>query len=162
MSHMKLQIGDKAPDFKISSQPDKSTSLRDYTGKWIVLYFYPRDNTPGCTLEARDFSCLVDEFAILDAVILGVSKDSLASHRNFITRHNLNIELLSDPGSEVMKSYGVWRMKNMHSREFPGAVRSTFLIDPEGRIAAIWDNVRAKGHAEAVLGYLKKILEQTG
>jgi len=156
---MKLKIGDIAHDFVLNNQLGEDVSLGNFKGQWIVLYFYPKDNTPGCTLEAKDFSCLVDNFADLNTKIIGISKDSVKSHRNFTGKYDLKIELLSDQDKEIMKKFGVWRMKKMYGKERMGIVRSTFLIDPQGKINQIWDNVRAKSHAEKVLQYLKTVTE---
>lgn len=149
-----LQAGESAPEFTLADAGEEQLRLKDLLGRWVVLYFYPRDNTPGCTLEAIEFSRLRDDFAALDAVIVGVSKDSCQSHRKFAERHGLSLVLLSDPDSAVQKSYGVWRPKKFMGREFLGTVRSTFLIDPAGKIARVWDNVRADGHADEVLAEL--------
>jgi peroxiredoxin Q/BCP len=114
------------------------------------LYFYPKDNTQGCTTEACDFTVALPDFEGLDAVILGVSPDSPKKHRNFIEKKELQITLLADEDKEVLESYGVWQLKKMYGREYMGVVRSTFLIDPDGKIAKIWDKVKVKGHVEAV------------
>ncbi len=152
-----LQIGDNAPDFTLQNQSKEKVSLRDYAGSWLILYFYPKDNTSGCTLEAKEFTCLVDAFSELGAIVIGVSKDSIKSHNNFIEKHDLDLELLSDPEHEVMEKYGVWQIKKLYGREFMGVVRSTFLISPEGEIAHAWYKVKAKGHAEKVLETLKEL-----
>ena len=144
-----------APDFTLQNGAEQTVKLSDFKGKWVVLYFYPRDNTPGCTLEALAFTSLKKDFALQNAVVLGVSKDSCASHQKFTDKQSLTIELLSDPDSAVQKKYGVWRPKKFMGREFLGTVRSTFLIDPQGKIAKIWDNVKAKGHAHLVLEELQ-------
>ena len=157
MKMIELQIGDKAPDFTLKNQSAEDVSLREYAGSWLVLYFYPKDNTPGCSLEAKEFTCLVDEFSALDTIILGVSKDSIKSHNNFIEKQDLGIDLLSDPEHEVMEKYGVWQKKKLYGNEFLGVVRSTFLITPEGEIAQAWYKVKAKGHAEMVLEKLKEL-----
>ena len=145
-----LEVGDKAPEFCLPNQDENEICLRDLKGKWIVLYFYPKDNTPGCTTEACDFTENLPDFEGLDAVVLGVSPDSPKKHRNFIEKKNLGITLLSDENKEVLESYGVWQLKKMCGKEYMGVVRSTFLIDPDGIIAEIWRNVRVKGHVEKV------------
>jgi peroxiredoxin Q/BCP len=155
-----LQAGDPAPKFVLTDAGEEQFKLKDLLGRWVVLYFYPRDNTPGCTLEAIDFSRLREDFTALDTVIVGISKDSCQSHRKFAERHQLSLVLLSDPDSTVQKSYGVWRPKKFMGREFLGTVRSTFLIDPTGSISRVWDNVRADGHAGEVLAELKRQREQ--
>ncbi len=152
-----LKIGDKAPEFCLPNQDEVEVCLRDLSGKWVVLYFYPKDNTPGCTTEACDFTNSLPEFEGLDAVVLGVSPDSPKKHRNFIEKKSLKITLLSDEEKEVCQKYGVWQLKKMCGREYMGVVRSTFLISPEGTIEAIWEKVRVKGHVEAVKEKLKEI-----
>ena len=152
-----LEVGDKAPDFCLPNQDENEVCLRDLKGKWIVLYFYPKDNTPGCTTEACDFTQNLPDFEGLDAVVLGVSPDSPKKHRNFIEKKNLGITLLSDENKEVLESYGVWQLKKMCGKEYMGVVRSTFLIDPDGIIAEIWRNVRVKGHVEKVKERLKEL-----
>jgi len=124
--------------------------LRDLRGKWIVLYFYPKDNTPGCTTEACDFSDAAPDFSSLNAVILGVSADSTAKHRDFIDKKDLSITLLSDESTSMMQEYGVWAMKKNYGKEYMGIVRSTFIINPEGIVKAIWKNVKVKEHARIV------------
>ena len=150
-----LNIGDKAPEFTLPNQDNVEISLRDLLGKWIVLYFYPKDSTPGCTTEACDFTLALPQFEPLGAVILGVSPDSTASHQRFIAKQKLEITLLSDTNTEVAQRYGVWQLKKLYGKEYMGIVRSTFLISPEGKIAHIWSGVKVKGHAEEV----KKTLE---
>ncbi len=157
MKNIILQIGDHAPDFTLLNQSEEDVSLSDYAGSWLVLYFYPKDNTSGCTLEAKEFTCLVDAFSELGAIVIGVSKDSIQSHNNFIEKHDLGIELLSDPDHVVMEKYGVWQKKKLYGKEFMGVVRSTFLITPEGMIAQAWHKVKAKDHAEKVLETLKEL-----
>lgn len=150
MSNDTLKTGDNAPVFRLTDQDDQEVGLEDFKGKWVVLYFYPKDNTPGCTVEAVDFTGLKDELEALDTVVLGVSPDSTKSHRNFIAKKELTIRLLSDPDHKVIEQYGAWRLKKNYGREYYGVARSTYLIDPEGNIAHPWANVKAKGHAEAV------------
>ncbi len=145
-----LEVGTKAPEFCLPNQDEVEVCLRDFKGKWIVLYFYPKDNTPGCTTEACDFTATKDEFDNMDAVILGVSPDSPKKHRNFIEKKNLGITLLSDENKEVLKAYGVWQLKKMCGKEYMGVVRTTYIIDPDGNIAAGWEKVKVKGHVEAV------------
>lgn len=153
----KLKISQDAPKFTLQDTNENEVKLSDFAGKWIILYFYPRDNTPGCTIEAIDFSALRKDFEKLGAVVLGVSKDSCASHQKFTEKKSLTINLLSDPEVEVQKKYGVWRPKKFMGKEFLGTIRSTFLINPKGIIVKIWDSVKAKGHAEDVLSTLKKL-----
>ncbi|ACZ11219.1 thioredoxin-dependent thiol peroxidase [Sulfurospirillum deleyianum] len=145
-----LNRGDIAPAFSLPNQDNVEISLRDLEGKWVVLYFYPKDNTPGCTSEACDFTEALPAFEDLNAVILGISPDSPKSHQNFILKQNLEITLLSDEAKEVAQNYGVWQMKKNYGKEYMGIVRSTFLIDPAGKIAQVWSNVKVKEHANAV------------
>lgn len=139
-----LEVGMKAPEFRIPNQDEVEICLRDLIGKWIVLYFYPRDNTPGCTTQACDFTAELPNFEDLDAVILGVSPDSPKKHRNFIEKKELEITLLADEEKEVCQAYGVWQLKKFMGRESMGVVRSTFIINPEGEIAAIWEKVNVR------------------
>ena len=145
-----LNVGDVVPDFCLPNQDEEEICLRDIKGRWIVLYFYPKDNTPGCTTEACDFTEALPDFEGLNATILGVSPDSPKKHRNFIEKKELKITLLADEEKEVCQLFGVWQLKKNYGREYMGVVRSTFIIDPEGKIAAKWENVRVKGHVEAV------------
>ena len=147
----------KAPEFCLPNQDETEICLRDLAGKWVVLYFYPKDNTPGCTTEACDFSNELEEFEDLDAVILGVSPDSPKKHRNFIEKKGLKITLLSDEDKEVLKAYGAWGLKKMYGKEYEGVIRSTFIIDPNGEIVAEWRKVRVKGHVEEVKNKLKEL-----
>lgn len=146
-----LEQGSKAPDFALNNAIGRRVRLSDYAGKWVVLYFYPKDNTPGCTLEARDFSAILPEFTKKNAVVIGVSPDSEQSHCGFIKKHGLTVELLSDTDQAVLEKYGVWREKNRYGRKFMGVVRTTFLIDPAGLIKKIWDEMKGSGHAQQVL-----------
>ena len=139
-----LEIGQKAPEFCNPNQDNVEICLRDLKGKWIILYFYPKDNTPGCTNEACDFTQREAEFDNLDAVILGVSPDSPKKHQNFIEKHNLSITLLADEEKTLCKAYGVWQMKKNYGKEYMGVVRGTFIINPAGEIAAIWENVKVR------------------
>ncbi len=149
------KLKSKAPEFTALTTEEERLSLKDLKGAWVVLYFYPRDNTPGCTIEAEEFTGLIPQFKKLDAEVIGVSKDSCASHQKFVKAKKLKVTLLSDPDSEIQKAYGVWRTKKFMGRSFKGTIRSTFLIDPKGKIAAVWDEVSAKGHAEEVLTTLR-------
>lgn len=151
-----LEVGTVAPEFCLPNQDDVEICLRDLKGKWIVLYFYPKDNTPGCTTEACDFSDAAPDFSNLNAIIIGVSADSTAKHRNFIEKKDLSITLLSDESTTMLQDYGVWSLKKNYGREYMGIVRSTFIIDPKGVIKAIWEKVKVKDHAKEV----KKKLEE--
>lgn len=154
-----LKVGDKAPELTLPNQDGVEVSLRDLEGKWIVLYFYPKDNTPGCTTQACEFTEALPVFDDLDTAILGVSPDSPKKHTNFIAKKNLLITLLADESKEVCEKYGVWQLKKMCGREYMGVVRSTFLISPESKIEALWQKVRVKGHVETVKQKLKEIVK---
>ena len=155
-----LKVGQFAPDFCLLDQEGNQTCLENFRGKWVILFFYPRDNTPGCTLEAKNFSCLKNDFEAENAVVIGASRDSVQSHRRFIEKKELKITLLSDDQANVHRMYDVLHPKHFRGKEVISAVRTTFLIDPEGKIARIWDNVRAAGHAEKVLSELKSLKEK--
>ncbi|BAG04314.1 thioredoxin-dependent thiol peroxidase [Microcystis aeruginosa] len=154
---MTLEVGQKAPEFATPNQRGEISKLADFAGQWLVLYFYPKDNTPGCSAEAIDFTALSPQFQQLNAVILGVSPDSEKSHCRFIEKHNLTIQLLSDPEHQLAEIYQVWGLKKFMGKEYMGIRRSTFLIDPRGNIAYIWSNVKVKAHAEAVLKKLEEL-----
>lgn len=154
---MTLEVGQKAPEFATPNQRGEISKLADFAGQWLVLYFYPKDNTPGCSTEAIDFTALSPQFQQLNAVILGVSPDSAKSHCRFIEKHNLTIQLLSDPEHQLAEIYQVWGLKKFMGKEYMGIKRSTFLIDPQGNIAYIWSNVKVKAHAEAVLKKLEEL-----
>lgn len=145
-----LAVGAKAPDFELDGA-DGPIRLSDYAGKVLVLYFYPKDDTTGCTKEALDFSAHLDAFSAAGAEILGVSKDSVASHAKFAAKHELKVRLGSDPSGEVTEAYGAWVEKSMYGRKYMGIERCTFLIGEDGTIAALWRKVKVPGHAEAVL-----------
>jgi peroxiredoxin Q/BCP len=153
-----LEVGSVSPDFCLSNQDDVEICSRDLRGKWIVLYFYPKDSTPGCTTEACEFSAAVDEYDDMGAIILGVSADSTKSHRNFIGKQNLDITLLSDPTTQMMQDYGVWAMKKNYGKEYMGIVRSTYIIDPKGIVKAAWSNVKVKEHVAKVKEELAKLV----
>jgi len=157
MKENKIKIGDIAPDFCMPNQDEEDICLKNYTGKNVVLYFYPKDNTPGCSLEAMTFTKYKDEFEKNNTTIIGISKDSCESHRKFIEKKNLNLNLVSDEDKEMQEKYGVWRLKKFMGKEFMGTVRSTFLIDSEGKVRRIWDKVKVKGHVEDVLNEVKKL-----
>ena len=145
-----LNVGDTVPEFCLPNQDEEEICLRDIKGRWIVLYFYPKDNTPGCTTEACDFTEALPEFENLNAIVLGVSPDSPKKHRNFIEKKELKITLLADEDKELCKLFGVWQLKKNYGREYMGVVRSTFIIDPDGKIATKWEKVRVKGHVKVV------------
>ncbi len=154
---MYVEPGQKAPDFCLPDEEGKEVCLKDFRGKWVVLYFYPKDNTPGCTNEALGFSQLLSQFEELGAVVLGVSPDSVESHRKFKEKKGLKVKLLSDESKEVVNAYGVWQKKKNFGKEYFGVVRTTYLIDPEGKVAHFWKRVKIKGHPEAVLDKLKEL-----
>lgn len=151
-----INVGDKAPSFCLPNTYGEEVCLDNYRGKWIVLYFYPRDNTSGCTREALDFTSLLTHFKNNGAVIIGVSPDSIESHRKFVLKYGLEIELLSDVNKEVIRMYGAWGKKKRYGREYEGVIRSTFLIDGNGVVRHVWRNVRVNGHAQKVL---EKLIE---
>lgn len=142
--------GDKAPDFSMPST-DGPISLSDFKGKYLVLYFYPKDNTPGCTNEAIDFSAHIKAFEKAGASVVGVSKDSMKKHENFVAKHDLKVVLASDEDGAVCDAYGTWVEKKNYGRTYMGIARSTFLIGPDGKLHKIWPKVKVKGHAEEVL-----------
>ena len=154
---MDLSVGAQAPDFCLPDENGKETCLKDFRGKWVVLYFYPKDDTSGCTVEALQFTAKKNEFEKAGAVVLGVSPDSGKSHCAFIEKHSIGITLLSDEKKEVLKKYGAWGKKTMYGKEFDGVIRSTFLISPEGKVAHAWPKVSVEGHAEEVLAKLKEL-----
>ncbi|MGA1622514.1 MAG: thioredoxin-dependent thiol peroxidase [Synechocystis sp.] len=154
---MTLTLNSPAPTFAAPNAQGQTISLADFVDQWLVLYFYPKDNTPGCTTEAVGFSEKQPEFAQLNANIVGVSPDSAASHGKFIDKHHLTIALISDPDHTIAEAYGAWGLKKFMGKEYMGIIRSTFLIDPTGNIAKSWSNVRVKGHVEKVLETLKKL-----
>lgn len=157
MSENSLSEGRQAPLFCLPDQDGKEICLQDMKGKWVVLYFYPRDNTAGCTKEAQDFSAFKPEFEAEGAIIIGLSKDSMTSHQKFIEKKELTITLLSDMEITVHKLYDVWRLRKFMGKEYMGTVRTTFLIDPNGNIATIWENVKTKSHAQNVLDKLRSM-----
>lgn len=142
--------GSKAPAFTLDSE-DGPLSLKDFAGKKLVLYFYPKDDTTGCTREAIDFTGLLPAFAKADTAVLGVSKDTVAKHGKFRAKHDLGVKLGSDPDAKTIEAYGVWVEKTLYGRKYMGIERATFLIGRDGKIAEVWHNVKVPGHAEAVL-----------
>ena len=152
-----MKIGIKAPNFDLKSTNKINFSLKDYLGKFLILYFYPKDDTPGCTVEANDFNKLLPQFKKLDCEVFGVSKDNLKSHDKFKEKYKLKFDLLSDEELTVLKKFKVWAKKKLMGREFMGILRTTFLIDKKGKILKIWENVKVKDHAKEVLETLKEI-----
>ena len=150
-----LTVGDKAPSFELLANGGNVISMESLLGKWVILYFYPKDDTSGCTKEAIDFTRLSNKFSKLGAIVVGVSKDDVKTHDKFIKKHKLGVRLLSDIEGDVCASYGVWVEKNMYGRKYMGIERATFLINAEGVIDQIWRKVRVTGHADAVLDAIK-------
>jgi peroxiredoxin Q/BCP len=154
---MMLDIGDTLPDISFALDSGEQARFGDFAGKWLVLYFYPKDNTPGCTTESQQFRDLYADFVDQGAALLGVSRDSVKSHQNFRSKHALPFALISDGDETVCNAFGVIKEKNMYGRKVMGIVRSTFLIDPQGTIRAAWRAVKVPGHAEAVLTELRRL-----
>ena len=150
-------IGDTAPEISLPRDGGDIVNLSDFAGKKVVLYFYPRDDTSGCTKEAIGFTEMVDAFAALDTVILGVSKDSVKKHDKFVAKHDLKIALLSDEDGDVCERYGTWVEKQMYGKTYMGIERATYLIDADGKIAQVWRKVRVPGHVEAVLDAVRDL-----
>ena len=152
-----MEVGTLAPDFALPDQEGRTHRLSDYRGRWVVLYFYPKDDTPGCTKEACGFRDQMGSLKALDAVVLGVSADDVESHKRFAEKYGLNFPLLADPERQVIGAYGAWGKKNLYGKEGEGVRRQTFLIDPEGRIAKVWRKVSPEGHALEVAEALKAL-----
>ncbi len=146
-----LQPGDMAPDFALPTDTGGTLTRDGFAGRKLVLYFYPKDDTSGCTKEAQDFTALADQFAAAGTAVVGVSKDSVASHGKFRAKHGLRVELGSDESGGVVEAYGAWVEKSMYGRKYMGIDRSTFLIGPDGRIVRVWRKVKVPGHAAEVL-----------
>lgn len=155
-----VKIDDKAPEFCLPNQDDVEICLRDIKGKWIVLYFYPRDSTPGCTTEACEFTEAAPDFSELDAIVIGVSADTTKKHRSFIEKNDLGITLLSDEDTLMMQAYGVWQMKKNYGKEYMGIVRTTLIINPEGVIKAVFEKVKVKEHVSKVKAELERLQEK--
>jgi thioredoxin-dependent peroxiredoxin len=152
-----LKVGSAAPDIPLTASNNTQVSLKDFRGRPVVLYFYPKDDTPGCTVEACGFRDATKKLEKLDAVVLGVSPDSVKSHGKFIEKFSLPFHLLADEDKKLCKAYGVWVKKNMYGREYFGVARSTFLIERKGKIARIFEKVKPKEHTEEVVAALKEI-----
>jgi peroxiredoxin Q/BCP len=152
-----LEVGQKAPAFSLPDQDDKTAKLTDYKGNWLVLYFYPNDDTPGCTTEACDFTNGLKDFEKLEAAVVGCSPNTTESHRKFIAKYKLKVRLLSDPAHEVMERYGAWGEKVLYGKKSVGVIRSTVIVGPDGKVAHHWARVKAAGHAEAVREKLKQL-----
>jgi peroxiredoxin Q/BCP len=153
----KIAVGSKAPSFTLARDGGGEVSLTDFKGKKLVLYFYPKADTEGCTIEAKDFSRLAPAFARAKTAILGVSADPVKKQDRFKAKHDLTIALGSDEALEMLKTYGVWAEKSMYGRTFMGVLRNTYLIGPDGKIVRIWEKVKVKGHAEEVLEAAKAL-----
>ena len=152
-----LEVGQKAPEFNLPDETGEKVSLSDFKGKNLVLYFYPKDSTPGCTNEAKDFTSLIDQFEACNTAVVGASKDSIKRHQNFIAKQELKVKLLSDEEGTLCEDYTVWVLKKLYGREYMGIERATFLIDGEGVIRNIWRKVKVKGHAEEVLAAAREL-----
>ncbi|MDA9794188.1 thioredoxin-dependent thiol peroxidase [Candidatus Pelagibacter sp.] len=152
-----LKTNTKAPDFKLPSTSKDKYSLKDSIGKYVVIYFYPKDDTPGCTIETNDFNKLLSKFKKLECEVYGISKDNLKSHDKFRDKYKIKFDLLADEELTVLKKYKVWGKKKFMGREFMGIIRTTFLIDKKGKIIKIWENVKVKDHAKDVLETIKNI-----
>lgn len=152
-----LTVGAPAPDFSLPTSGGGSIDLASLKGKAVVLYFYPKDDTPGCTKEAIDFNRLRGEFETAGAVILGVSPDSVASHDKFRRKHGLELDLAADETTSMLAAYGVWGEKSMYGKTFMGVARTTVLIDADGTISRVWDKVKVDGHADEVLAAVKAL-----
>jgi peroxiredoxin Q/BCP len=153
-----IKENSKAPIFNLPSSNDQNFEINKNLNQYLVIYFYPRDNTPGCTSEAKDFSKLYKEFKKLDCEIVGVSKDNIESHKKFIDKFKIPFQLLSDEKIVVLKKYGVWGEKSMYGKKFMGIKRTTVLINPKGKILKIWNNVKVTDHAKEVLNFLKEVI----
>ena len=150
----------KAPNFKLSSTSGKTVELNKVKSKFIIIYFYPKDNTSGCTIETNDFNKLLSKFKKLDCEVYGISKDNLKSHNKFRDKYKIKFDLLADEELKVLKKYKVWGKKKFMGREFMGIIRSTYLIDKKGKILKVWDNVKVKDHAKEVLKTLQNIIKK--
>ncbi|MDX8396095.1 MAG: thioredoxin-dependent thiol peroxidase [Mariprofundaceae bacterium] len=157
MSDYQLNVGDEAPDISLPTWPEGDVKLSDYQGQWVILYFYPKDSTSGCTTESCEFRDALPDFSAADAVILGVSRDSVKSHKNFIEKQSLNFPLISDADEALCKAFDVMQLKKNYGKEYMGVERSTFIINPEGDVAYAWRKVRVNEHVATVLEALKEL-----
>ena len=153
-----IKENSKAPIFKLPSSNDQNFEIIKNLDQYLTIYFYPRDNTPGCTNEAKDFAKLYKEFKKLNCEIIGISKDDIKSHKKFINKFKIPFQLLSDEKIIVLKKYGAWGEKSMYGKKFMGIKRTTVLINPKGKIIKIWNNVKVKDHAKEVLNFLKEVI----
>jgi len=157
MKYLNFGVDDKIPEFSLKDDDDNQISSKDFIGKWLVLYFYPRDNTAGCTKEAVDFSTYIEDFKKYNCQIVGISPDTVKKHKNFKEKNNLRVTLLSDPEHSILEKFGVWQLKKNYGKENWGVIRSTLLIDPDGTIKKVWENVKVKDHVTEVLENLKEL-----
>jgi peroxiredoxin Q/BCP len=157
-----VEINNKIPSFCLLNQDKEEVCETNFKDNWLVLYFYPKDNTPGCTLEARNFTYFENEFKKHNTKVVGISPDSCDSHHKFTEKHDLTVTLLSDPDHKVLEKFNVWKPKKLYGKEFLGVVRTTFLIDPNGTIRNIWNKVKVPGHIENVLEKIKEIQKDEG
>lgn len=156
---MMLSVNNSLPSFSLPSTSKEQISSDDLLGKNIVIYFYPKDSTPGCTIEANDFSNKIDQFQNVNTIVLGVSKDSIKSHLNFITKQSIVFDLISDSEAELCEKFGVWKEKSMFGKKYMGIERSTFLIDTKGIVKKIWHKVKISGHVDQVLLEAKNLFQ---
>ncbi len=154
-----LTVGDPAPDFDLAASGGGRLRLADFAGRMLVLYFYPKDDTPGCTVQAIDFTAVLPELEQLGATVVGVSKDSVASHDKFTAKHGLKIALASDPEGSMIDAYGAWGEKSMYGKKYMGIERSTVLVGPDGKVRRVWPKVRPAGHANEVLEEVRALAE---
>lgn len=154
---MALKEGSKAPAFNLEANTGGKVSLKDFAEQWVVLYFYPRDNTPGCTVEANEFQAAMPRLKKLGATVLGVSKDSIASHCKFADKLGLRFPLLSDPDGKVLEKYGAWGEKNLYGKKALGIIRTTVVIGPDGKVRKVWPKVKVKGHVDDVIDSLREM-----
>jgi peroxiredoxin Q/BCP len=157
-----VKINKTRPEFCLNNQDNEPVCITDYLGKWVVLYFYPKDDTTGCTLEAKNFSLYKNDFDKLNTKVIGISPDSCESHQKFQKKHNLTVTLLSDPEHQALEQYGVWKTKKMYGKEYMGVERTTYLINPQGSINHIWNKVKVTGHIEAVIEKLIELQNNQG
>lgn len=154
---MAIEVGKKAPGFALKNQSDETVKLSDFTGSWLVLYFYPKDDTPGCTTQACEFTAGIKSFEKVGATVLGCSPDAPERHGKFIAKYKLKISLLSDPEHATIEKYGAWGEKNLYGKKSMGVIRSTVVVDPQGKVAFHWPKVKAAGHAEEVAAKVKEL-----
>ena len=152
-----LETGIKVPNFSLPDQNGQVHNINDYKGRWVIVYFYPKDLTPGCTTEACNFQDALPDFTSIDAVIFGISKDSVDKHKKFADKYNLHFNLLSDENSNVCEQFGVWQKKSMYGKEYMGIVRSTFIVNPDGKIVKVYPKVKVKEHHTEILNDLKEL-----